>query len=115
LAAGAIENNVATEEAEPRSMLSFYQRLITLRKREAALAAGAYRLREVTDETLVFERRLDDRCLAVALNLADTPQRVALREQRELLISTDFDRHSGVGAEIQILAAFEGIVIATAS
>jgi alpha-glucosidase len=115
VAADATEINVAAETAAPRSMLTFYRRLMELRASEAPLALGAYRLLEVTDETLAFERRLDDRCLAVALNFTDAPQRLSLKGQQQVLISTDADRRSDTCAEVTSLAAFEGVVIAMAS
>jgi alpha-glucosidase len=115
IAANATECNVAAETADPRSMLSFHRRLIQLRGSEDALMVGAYRLLEVTDHTLVFERRLGDRSLAVALNFAESPQRASLKGPQQLLLSTHAERQLDPYGEVISLAPFEGIVIATRS
>jgi alpha-glucosidase len=113
LAANAPQYNVAAEMVDPESMLWLYRRLIELRRREAALTVGAYRLLEVTDQTLVFERRLGERSLAVALNFTAAPQRASLRGPQQVLVSTHAERQLDAYGELISLAPFEGIVIAT--
>jgi alpha-glucosidase len=115
LAAGARKVNVAAETSDPRSTLWLYKRLLALRELEEALKVGAYRLLEVTDDTLLFERRLDDRCLCMALNFTDAPQRVSLNGQQQVLISTHADRAPETQAEVTTLAPFEGVVISMAT
>ncbi len=113
IGADANECNVAAQSADPHSMLSLYRRLIDLRKRETVLAVGAYRLLEVNDNVLVFERRLDDRSVAVALNFTEEPQRVFVAGQRQVLLSTDSDLRLNSHGELRSLAPFEGVIVAT--
>jgi alpha-glucosidase len=70
--------SVAAQRDDPSSMLRFHQRLIALRRDEPALSIGSYRTRSVDDDVFVYERRHEDRCLAVALNLTDRQRRVDL-------------------------------------
>jgi alpha-glucosidase len=109
VAATANEYNVALETADPKSLLSFYRQLIALREREASLSVGKFRLLEVTDQTIVFERRLDNRCVTVALNFTNEPQLVSVPGQH-LLLSTHPDRSGTLGPSVA-LAAFEGLVV----
>jgi len=109
--ANATVHNVAAESADPHSMLSFYRQLIGLRNTEPSLTLGAYRLLHVTDHTLVFERRLDDRGVAIALNFSGEPQPVSLSGQRQMLLSTHSTLHPNAHAEVAGLAAFEGVVV----
>ena len=107
----ANECNVAAETADPHSLLSFYKGLIGLREREASLKTGTYRLGEVTDDTFIFERQLDDRCLVVALNFTGESQRISLTGQPRVLLSTHPERP----LERQVVAGlgpFEGLVLA---
>jgi alpha-glucosidase len=110
IGADANECNVAAETADPHSLLSFYRQLIGLRQREASLAAGGYRLREVTDETFIFERQLDDRCLVVALNFTGQSQAISLTGQQQILLSTHSDRRLNSREHVVNLAPYEGLV-----
>jgi alpha-glucosidase len=101
--------NVRVQSADPDSMLSFYRRLIALRQREPALSVGAYRLLEVTDDIMVFERRTDERHVIVAVNFGDQPRPVTLVGARRLLLSTH-SRAAGVLSGDVNLAPFEGVV-----
>src|SRR5207244_8002170 len=60
--------NVALQEADPRSMLSLYRRLIELRRASSVLSVGAYRQVYVDDDLFVFARGEGEREVLVALN-----------------------------------------------
>jgi alpha-glucosidase len=111
--ANAMECNVASEQADPDSLLWLYHRLLALRERETSLSLGGFRLLEVTDHTMVFERRHGARSLAVALNFT-AEQRPVSVPGREFLISTHPERKGPLGAAVS-LAAFEGLVVAASS
>jgi alpha-glucosidase len=62
--------NVAAEAREPGSVLSFYRRLIWTRRSLPALRRGALELVERSDDrdVLMFERRVPEQRLVVAIN-----------------------------------------------
>jgi alpha-glucosidase len=63
------ERNVAAHSADPESLLSFYRRLIALRRSSAALRAGEIRfLEEDNPDAIVYERFLGKERVFVALN-----------------------------------------------
>ena len=75
------ERNVALQDEDPRSVLSFYRRLVALRDRTPALLCGSWRplLREPRS-ALVYLRRDGRQCALVALNFTSERVRVALDE-----------------------------------
>ena len=102
--------NVAALEADAGSVLNLYRALIALRRAHRALSVGAFRLRAVDDDVLVYERSSGDERLVVALNLSshDRPLPDALADA-SVLISTHGDR-SGV-RDGTPLRADEGLVL----
>ncbi len=69
---GHERRNVATQEADPDSLLHHYRRLIRLRQSEPALSRGATRLVDTgRDEVVAWEREHSGRRLTVVANLAD--------------------------------------------
>jgi alpha-glucosidase len=103
--------NVLTQTADPRSLLSFYRQLIELRQREASLALGGYRLLDVTDHTLIYERRSGERGLIVALNFSAETQPVSLSDGGQVLLSTHSDLHGNTPGRVASLAPHEGVVV----
>lgn len=87
--------NVASEQADPASLLHFYKRLIALRTRTPALASGSWRRVEARalhkgqlqaqQTALVFERELDGERVLVAINYSATPLRLSLPLARQTL------------------------------
>ena len=76
---GAATHNVATESADPDSILTFYRRLLFLRHHEKALMEGQYiPLDESNPNVLSFLRRLEHEAVLVMLNMSRTDQKVAL-------------------------------------
>jgi len=103
--------NIAAQAKDPRSMLALYRALLALRRKEPALAQGAYALVTATDEVLAYERRDGSRRLLVALNLGGTPQELrALPGPGTLLLSTHLDRGGDAFGEALTLAGNEGVV-----
>ena len=71
--------NVKTEQADPRSVLAYYKRLVRIRKQLDILAVGAYTDLLPTDEHLyVFTRRHGKQTVLVLLNFSDTPRPVSV-------------------------------------
>ncbi len=92
--AEAATRNVAAETADPASMLSLTRRVLQLRRERAALTLGTLTLLSSEDDVLVYERRLDDDRILVALNLSDAPRSLALpgwATHLELLVTTTPD------------------------
>jgi alpha-glucosidase len=75
----AITHNVATESADPASILNFYKRLLDLRHHEKALIDGEYiPLDENNPNVLSFLRRFRNEAVLVVLNMSATAQKVTL-------------------------------------
>ena len=70
--------NADTQVADPTSMLALYRALLALRRRDAILSTGEFRIRHAGDAVLAFERSLDGKRLLVALNMTDEPQCIRL-------------------------------------
>jgi len=83
--------NVLTQTANPRSMLSLYQALIRLRRESDVLSLGGFRLTEVNDHLLTYERRLGDRAALVVLNMTDHPRAVTVAKPAVTALSTYLD------------------------
>ena len=75
----AITHNVATESADPASILNFYKRLLDFRHHEKALIEGEYiPLDENNPNVLSFLRRFRNEAVLVVLNMSATAQKVTL-------------------------------------
>jgi alpha-glucosidase len=105
--------NVAVQSGQEESMLTLYQRLLALRRAEAALSVGSYHRLYARGDLLAYVREYQGRRVAIALNLGSQPRTVALPEAAggQVLISTDPHRTGGDLAGTVALAADEGIVI----
>jgi alpha-glucosidase len=65
-------SNVAEQENDPTSMLSFCKQLLELRRRSPALRRGSIRFMEnVDDDLLIYERMAENERLLVAVNFGD--------------------------------------------
>ena len=86
-----LARNVAAQDADPRSLLSLYRRLLALRRATAALVAGDYVAASGDRDVLAYERRHAGDRLLIALNLSAEPRRLILppgTQVAELLAST---------------------------
>jgi alpha-glucosidase len=105
------ERNVATQKAEPKSMLMLTRALIALRRNEPALSVGDYGLVEARGDVLVYERRHGARRLAVLLNLAGSAVYTPIEGAGAQILSTYLDEsHEQVGPLVR-LRAYEGIIV----
>jgi alpha-glucosidase len=72
-------HNVATETAEPHSILNFYRRILELRTHEPALRDGEYvALNEQDPNVFAFLRRLKGEAVLVVLNMSGSRQTVKI-------------------------------------
>jgi len=70
-------HNVATETADPQSILNFYRRLLELRRAEPALREGQYLALNPQDPNVfAFVRRWKGEAVLVALNMSGSSQTV---------------------------------------
>ena len=70
--------NVAAQAADPTSVLSFYRRLLWLRRAQPALHRGSLRSLAVNRDVLSYERQLDDDVAHVVLNFGNRAAEVTL-------------------------------------
>ena len=103
--------NVAAQESDPRSMLSLYRALISLRRIEPALSVGAYAPVRAEKDVLAYERRADRRVL-IALNLGGRPRALRGVPAGTLRLSTYLDRAGEPVAATLRLRPDEGVVVA---
>jgi alpha-glucosidase len=68
------EINAARQGDDPASVLSFYRRLLALRRRSPALTHGSYRTVAATEGVLAYERADAGERLLVVLNLTSAEQ-----------------------------------------
>jgi alpha-glucosidase len=72
-------HNVASETADPHSILNFYRQLLALRRDEPALREGQYvPLNQDDPNVFAFVRRLRGQAVLVALNISGSGQTVKL-------------------------------------
>ncbi len=108
------ERAVTTQLGDDSSSLALYRRVLTLRRRSAALHAGAYcRFVPATPngEVWVYERSAGDDRKVVALNLAPQWQRVEIETVGRVVVSTAPDREGRTVAGCVDLAPDEAVVI----
>lgn len=111
--------NVETESADPDSVLSFYKRLLALRRAEPSLRSGSLSFLALGPGLLGFLREGEGRRLAVLLNTGRKPRRAELPFAARILLSTRRDdRREGLrpeggrgGENFFLLAPDEGLVL----
>ncbi|SDD31754.1 alpha-amylase family glycosyl hydrolase [Belnapia rosea] len=107
--------NVAAQERDASSMLSLYRALLTLRRAEPALSAGAYGSVVVGAPDVLAYDRWDEatgRRLRIALNLGDGPQMLAgFAPGARVLLSSHLDERSGPIQGAMRLRPAEGVVL----
>jgi alpha-glucosidase len=111
LGAGWQERNVAAQEADPRSMLNLYRRLLALRRSHPALSHGSYEPVERSGDLLMYRRVAPDQQVTVALNFSALPTLVPLATPARVLLSTQLDRAGeSVGGALR-LRGDEGVIL----
>jgi alpha-glucosidase len=106
--------NVTVQRDDQTSMLTFYRRLIELRRETPALAMGSYTSVEASGDVLAYIRSHADQRWLVVLNLGPQPQRLDARRveiQGRIVLSTHLDRAGEVMCGIIPLRADEGVIV----
>jgi len=99
------KRNVAAELENEHSMLTFYRRLLAVRRSTPALNEGAFTLVRAENDVLMYEREFAGIRRTIALNLSDEPRRIG-SVKGEVILSTLGGR--GVPSELR---ANEGVII----
>ena len=109
--------NVEAENADGRSLLNLYRRLIALRRGEPALAGRGYATVQDSDDVLAYTRDHGNRRILVALNLSARRQSCHLPGAcgGRVLLSTQLDRTDEIASNPVRLASNEGMIIALAA
>ena len=107
--------NVEAESADPKSMLTFYRRLIQLRREQPALQIGSYAQVPMDGDLFAYRRRLDDNPqFLTILNFDHEPaifHSTAVPQHGKIALSTHLDRKGeAFDGEVK-LRADEGIVV----
>ena len=111
IAADATRVNVAAQRDDPASLLSFYRRLIWMRRGSPALRAGTYRTLPAPRGVFAYLREANDEHLAIAINFTDREARVRLGTgAAPILLSTQHGRDGELDLAAVALAPNEGIV-----
>ena len=105
-------HNVASQMAQPTSLLALYRRLIWARKKSPALSGGDYESLDSPAGTYVYKRWHDDEVKLVALNFTDEPKQVSLSTGGEVVLDTHLQRVGETVGETLSLAPNEGVIIA---
>ncbi|KAI9029420.1 glycoside hydrolase superfamily [Hyaloraphidium curvatum] len=105
--------NVESEDADPKSSLSLYRRLLALRRTHPALHAGSMALVESPPDVLAFVRKEAGERFLVALNFSAGPQALERPElgRGKVLLSTAMDREEATDLGGLALRANEGVLI----
>jgi alpha-glucosidase len=109
-----IRNNVVDLEADSRSILTLYKRLIALRQGCPPLVAGDYHPLAAQGDLLIYRREAEGRAVTVVLNLGPEPIAVttsAIRFGSEILLSTFLDRERERIEGVLDLRGNEGVII----
>jgi alpha-glucosidase len=110
LAPDAQRVNVAAQRDDPRSMFSFYRRLLALRRASPSLCSGSYRsLRVVSRSVFAYVRQADAEQMAVALNFSEGSQVIVLPRRAEVLLSATGELDGAVQEAFE-LGPNEGIL-----
>jgi oligo-1,6-glucosidase len=98
--------NVASELNDKTSILSFYQRMINLRKVESTLRRGSFKPLECQPGVISFERIWQGRRLMIEVNLTSREKNRTFSEEGKYLITTH-SKHKRQST----LAAYEGRIL----
>ncbi|CAN5581755.1 alpha-amylase family glycosyl hydrolase [soil metagenome] len=115
IAEDSTEVNVAVQREDLGSMLTFYRRLIELRKELPALHKGSYHSLE-TGNSAVFAylREHEDQKVVVALNFGEQTESMELtlpEHESKPLCSTHLNRQEGIQPSRFELQPYEGVML----
>jgi alpha-glucosidase len=106
--------NVATQQADPSSMLTLHRRLIQLRRDHPALHRGSYGPIEAGGRLIAFTRKEAGSLFLIVLNLGSEPQRFDLPSsdlRGQILLSTHLDRDGEAVHSTLPLRPNEGVIL----
>jgi alpha-glucosidase len=106
--------NVQAEDADPRSLLTLYRKLLQLRRSHPALSDGRHEPVTMSGDLLVYIRRSPHGSLLVALNLGGAPFDLLLasvRAQGRIILSTYLDRDDNSTITDVALRSDEGVIV----
>jgi alpha-glucosidase len=103
--------NLARMRSDERSILHLYRRLIALRRREPALAEGAYEPVGYRRGLLGYRRRARGQDLSIVLNLDAAGETANLSHPGRILLSTHLDRSGETVPSWLDLRPDEGVVV----
>src|SRR5207237_728997 len=107
------EVNVERQRDDPASMLSFYQRLMALRRGEPALEVGRFEPLDAEGDVLGYVRRAreNEAQFLIALNLGSRPQKLRIYEAGAIVLSTRLDRFGERVDRMIALRPDEGVIV----
>jgi alpha-glucosidase len=114
LAADYAEVNVSRQLTAPRSMLSFYRRLLAYRKATPALQHGSYRSVDGAPAAcFAYLREAEGQKVLVALNFSSQEQKLSLPQlgSGHIAVSTQMDREGAANLAGFSLRGNEGLII----
>ncbi|MDP4172231.1 MAG: alpha-amylase family glycosyl hydrolase, partial [Bacillota bacterium] len=85
---GASNINVEDQQNDPKSMLSFYKKLLKLRKEHSALSMGEYEYLRNDDGMISFVKKDTSERIVVLLNFSEQPRVIDVNPDAELLLAT---------------------------
>ena len=105
--------NVETQTSDSYSMLSFYRRIINLRREEPALHSGRYIPVYSDKQMIAYKREWNGTKFLILLNLSHRPCyfKSVNKLQGEIIISTELEREGSVVETPVTLSGDEGVVI----
>ena len=103
--------NAAAQINQPHSMFTLYQRLLTLRKQEAAFSIGALTIVDTQTGVLAYTRTQDSKTYVVVLNFTSEPISVPLPYHGNIVLDTDLKRAGEIVENEIALGANEGIIV----
>ncbi|HEX8830846.1 MAG TPA: alpha-amylase family glycosyl hydrolase [Longimicrobium sp.] len=103
--------NVAAQRDDPVSLLTLHRRLIALRRAEPALVLGTWAPVDAEGGVLAYLREGEGNRFLVALNLGESPARLAGEWAGEVALSTHPEREGGAVRGAVELRGAEGVVV----
>lgn len=111
MGADVAARNVAKLQADGRSLLWLYRRLIQVRRVERALVEGQYVPLRSRNDVLLYKRRWENQELLVALNTMEQPRMFESASAGVLLLSTYLDGEGTPLKKAVRLRGSEGMII----
>jgi alpha-glucosidase len=114
LAEGWKSTNVENLKEDETSILNLYKRLMSVRRKSAALARGTYAPYVAESDLLIYFREFEDQRVLIVLNLTHVDHAITLpagQIEGSVLVSIFGDRDGEPVADTVVLRADEGLVI----